>query len=116
MTTEAEIEAALDVAHPPCPAIDFEGWRNSEYEQDFRDEMRKILDAAAAARWQPIEEAPRNGSEVLLLCDKSGDVGCGYFSDFYAAEGRWHPYFGLWGNVPTHFQPFPYPLKQESKK
>lgn len=59
-------------------------------------------------QWQPIETAPRDGSNVLVYED-------GAITVVFWDEGAWrHPYKGgktTWPNV-THWQPLPEPPAQ----
>jgi hypothetical protein len=69
------------------------------------DKWRAALDAYESAMWQPIETAPRDGTEVLTWDGESWDV------------ARWTPeaalfHKGMWeteacGIFPTHWRPLP---------
>lgn len=87
------------------------------------DGQRLVLDpekvkAAFEARvalqgWQPIESAPKDGTNVLIAEDQNGIHGEAYYDD---EESRWY-----WANTgrgdypdprepfPTHWQPLPPP-------
>ena len=66
-------------------------------------------------RWQPIETAPKDGSDVLLAGKRREDIASGYWlQSAYAGNGAW-----IWPFVhkdPTHWMPLPKaPAMQEDK-
>lgn len=95
MITEREVEAALAA------------W-GKEFEGPWEDHMRITLAAAEAARWQTMDTAPRDGTDVLGSCD---------WEELYVvarwSDGRWT---AQWDGSPigpeleiTHWQPLPAP-------
>ncbi len=87
------------------------GWRHEHYgtaytTQKFHPYLKKIgveqLRADLKEAWQPIETAPKDGTEVLALC-------CEDHTQLVYAMGE-----GLWKSVstdryviPTHWMPLP---------
>lgn len=79
--TEAQIEAAATVAAEKANGGRFTDplFYKPEHQQFWREVVKTALETAASP-WQPIETAPRDGSEVLLGFSGSADM------DFY----RWN--------------------------
>ena len=71
--------------------------------------MEQAVSGGIEHEWQPIESAPRDGTEVLLVC-VTGDIGvCYWRTDGKDNQGYWtwglgHSFFG-----PTHWMPLPKP-------
>lgn len=72
--------------------------------------LREALELFEGREWQPIETAPRDGTDVLLLCGKSwcavgryAPIGC------WIAEPSHEPY----SLYPTHWMPLPEPPKDK---
>lgn len=64
-------------------------------------QTQKPADEAPSAVWRPIETAPRDGSQVLLL---------GYpWGSPLVQLGTWHQWWRPWGSecLPTHWMPLP---------
>lgn len=62
--------------------------------------------------WQPIETAPKDGTELLLF--SAGQIDCGYWSTsvWVASGGAWIIYESRSDTVelsPTHWMPLPEP-------
>ena len=76
-------------------------------------DWRIVADAAIAvmqSRWQPIETAPRDGTEVLITHGRTTVVA--WWSDIFG----WRDWGDIgWGGMqdvaPTHWQPLPEPPK-----
>jgi hypothetical protein len=72
-----------------------------------RGAIRAALELADRMQWQPIEAAPRDGTEVLLWCG-------------WVTIGKWEADYSLWydenGINPifqvTHWMPLPTPPKE----
>ena len=69
--------------------------------------------------WQPIETAPKDGTEILLFCPHDDPQNVqGYFSSEPEEHARyWRPTESLVADVvgliePTHWMPLPTPPKQ----
>jgi hypothetical protein len=62
--------------------------------------------------WQPIDTAPKDGTEILLLTGHGMKIGA-WYDDFYSKKPK--PYWTWWDyskiimrrNQPTHWQPLP---------
>lgn len=64
----------------------------------------RIIKRLAAPQWQPIETAPKDGSEILL-CSKKGRIANGVWMTATDRVGAW-----LWPYIkvePTHWMPLP---------
>ena len=75
-----------------------------QYElEKLRAELENIK---AENEWQPIETAPKDKSNVVLLRQQCGSVANGYFlAEAYAGNGAWiWPYIH---KTPTHWMPLP---------
>lgn len=76
-------------------------------------EVRSILAEHEQSGWRPIESAPKDGSEVILL--EGADSYAGYFSHApnYWNEIGWYPSIDIaiehssHPDHPTHWQPLP---------
>ena len=61
--------------------------------------------------WQPIETAPRDGSEILLWDKEFEACAVGYFFEPFA---QWVAFPGCTEEVnPTHWMPLPQPPEEE---
>lgn len=61
--------------------------------------------------WQPMESAPKDGSDILVCSDDKAIV-CAWWSDDF---GEWRTY-GVGGNQwiePTHWMPLPDPPRHD---
>ena len=69
-----------------------------------------VFKAMAGREWETIENAPRNGSTVLLAVADPSDVkvGIGMWVDAGddTGTGTWSTE-GWWGKPPTHWRPIP---------
>lgn len=72
------------------------------------ESMRAALTAALAAMWRPIEEAPKDGSRVLLVRDDNPTMHTAFFRD-----GRWDCGGYYYFNKPASWMPLPSPPKAE---
>jgi hypothetical protein len=95
------------------------GGDRADHEMALVEWIAKAL-FEAAGQWQPIETAPKDGTEIILFWPslesydgKSSEprrgVGkwcapAGYFTEHWALDGRWTP-----GDDPTHWRPLPTP-------
>ena len=63
--------------------------------------------------WQPIETAPKDGTEILVWNEVSGPYRTAYQDRINEYEGRWPMGFcgriGVWFPSPTHWMPLPKP-------
>jgi len=122
--TQAEIEAAARAAFKIMPlatesgdAVDFD---DAEDWPELREEMMRMARAAITAayavrdRWEPIETAPKDGTNILLGWFKDGEepqVVSGWF-EAGIADYRWIDCFNEEAN-PTHWRPLPSPPEGE---
>lgn len=76
---------------------------------------RKLIEAYEAALWRPIEEAPRDGSEIWMYNGRMSGVG--YFERYGAHPGwRWLEGAKFLAKPPTVFRTInPPPQKEQSK-
>jgi hypothetical protein len=67
MPSEAEIEAAARALHKRNGF--FPEFERASYaaQQEYREDAKAALEAAERVRWQPIESAPRDGTEILIF-------------------------------------------------
>ena len=76
------------------------------------------------SEWQPIETAPKDGTEILLLKEirwvngdsKDGRIGNGYWIAPYWFEQKteiWRSRIDTWIDAPTHWMPLPEPPKKD---
>lgn len=90
------------------------------HEIDWDIAERKINDALSTqvqdvAGWQPIETAPKDGSEILALWKRSQIQSNGYGVVWFE-DGSWHEFdYECLVSDPTHWMPLPAaPAKQEA--
>ena len=84
--------------------------------------MAENIDAAAWAKvgaeygcWQPIETAPKDGTNVLIWPMHGYRVGLAFFDT--ARGGVWSEWPGrVGGFVPTHWMPLPEPPTIETER
>ncbi len=85
--------------------------RDNDGSSEFRSSSTRANESAVAAldrlaaaipRWMPISEAPKDGTDVLCLCENGYRTTCRYID----AMGYWIC-AGINQQVPTHFQPLP---------
>jgi hypothetical protein len=76
--------------------------------------MGAPLDCDATTSWQPIETAPRDGSDILLICNTAytPEASIGWWSadgwrHYSRPEEKWHGGVVKW--FPTHWMPLPAP-------
>lgn len=66
----------------------------------------ELLESAlrlALSVWRPIEDAPKDGTEVLALIPQTGLPAAVYFT-----SGKWaYATSGAWAGFPTHYMPLP---------
>jgi TolA-binding protein len=93
---------------------------NKRYEKQFErmpeiELMRQQLtEANRRGEWQPIETAPKDGTEVLL-CSGCRDVGLCYWRDDHIMTG-WTWGLGKAFNNASHWMPLPAPPTATSKR
>lgn len=78
---------------------------DGERSRQFIDDLKLVVAAAEAGRWRPIEEAPKDGTEILIvdrvgMCVAKWAEYCGWIS--YTDDG-WYEAC-VW---PTHWRPLP---------
>ena len=65
----------------------------------------ELLEAQLAAAWQPIETAPKDGTEVLLKTSRTGRIANGLWNAVNSEHGFW-----VWAYIqaePAHWMPLP---------
>ena len=114
------VDGTFDVRSPDeCSLDDRE---QSEWDATVRATRAVLaiaLAAAAEERWQTIETAPKDGTEILAYRRDAGVFTCLFTSeakqlgpDYYADdEDRWFTVGGedINDDMPTHWQPLPAP-------
>jgi hypothetical protein len=88
-------------------------WREVVSCAGYYPSLREVVPAAGP--WQPIAEAPKDGS-VMLLRDEDGSWWKGYW---YAGSGQWLTSLGNGALTPTHFaliNPVPAPKEENDGK
>lgn len=102
--------------YPALPDTDYrlyEAGNRDGYGEAFdADQMRAYVDADRAARWQPIETAPKDGTAVLVY--QKIDGAHWLITPAYFAGGHWLIVCFHDGNVeyeiaPSLWQPIPLP-------
>lgn len=61
---------------------------------DFKSRMEAAVAAYLAAQWQPIETAPRDGTEVILRRDDRVTSGC--WTEWTETEAEYHATTGVY--------------------
>ena len=126
METDPRIEAAARAIHLwdsdnlPLPWAEVPGRiKKRRYEQA----QAALAAAADRAAWRPIEEAPKDGTSVLLYAECSHQVELLSFKEPIVLTGYWDEIDQAWCSTtstwegpffePTHFQPLPAPPTEE---
>lgn len=81
----------------------------------LREENERLKADAGLIEWQPIETAPKNGTDILVMTGETMHVVRwinihGDF-DYWAVDDNKHGPFTLRGKAPTHWMPLPEPPK-----
>lgn len=82
------------------------------YTQELQDAMRRALASAEAAMWRPIETAPKDGTQLLLVSEDGVQV-VGYWGKHnHVPLYGWLRPVELYGEEvdgldPTHWMPLP---------
>ena len=81
----------------------------------LREENERLRKDAGLIEWQPIETAPKNGTDILVMTGETMHVVRwinihGDF-DYWAVDDNKHGPFTLRGKAPTHWLPLPEPPK-----
>lgn len=106
MITEAMVEAAREAFGFPCS----------------HTAMRRALEAAERAAWQPIETAPKDGTPADVWCVNHSAIttGAGRVPECHFFDGRWHRYTDDGGTEEvhnaTHWRPPPSPPTDGGKQ
>ena len=79
------------------------------------DENERLKADAERIEWQPIETAPKDGTDILVMTGETMHVVRwinihGDF-DYWAVDDNKHGPFTLRGKAPTHWMPLPEPPK-----
>lgn len=98
---------------------DFEPVDESDTPADLADVVLTLLpihpSPPEGAGWRPIEEAPRDGTSLLLTRKQCGSIADGFWrTDSATSSGAW-----IWAYVrkePTHFKLRPAPPASEAKE
>ena len=81
----------------------------------LREENERLRKDAGRIEWQPIETAPKDGTDILVMTGETMHVVRwinihGDF-DYWAVDDNKHGPFTLRGKAPTHWLPLPEPPK-----
>ena len=81
----------------------------------LREENERLKADAERIEWQPIETAPKDGTDILVMTGETMHVVRwinihGDF-DYWAVDDNKHGPFTLRGKAPTHWMPLPEPPK-----
>ena len=81
----------------------------------LREENERLKADAELIEWQPIETAPKDGTDILVMTGETMHVVRwinihGDF-DYWAVDDNKHGPFTLRGKAPTHWMPLPEPPK-----
>ena len=77
----------------------------------LREENERLRKGAGRIEWQPIETAPKDGTDILVMTGETMHVVRwinihGDF-DYWAVDDNKHGPFTLRGKAPTHWMPLP---------
>ena len=117
MITDEMVEAA-------CVAFAMQAVMNAEFNQvasfktTRRAAMRAALEAAERAAWRPIEEAPKDGTIVMVFRKDQGVFCAHYVEEDWHLSSQHNPPEGdhcwfstngddLTNEMPTHYRPLP---------
>lgn len=90
----------------------FEEWFNKSHFAnsrggfgDYKSFAFEAWQAAQQAQWQPIETAPRDGTEIVILTD----IGESFVAYFGTATKKWHEVFAdnIIREQAAHWMPLP---------
>lgn len=119
MASEKEIEAAARAIYGTGPHT--AAWEELSrlpghgVRGPFLNQAKAALEAAEAVRWQPIESAPKDGTEVDLWAYEGRAPACHYHCDEWMAWGG-DPEIGyITIKDPTHWRRIPAPPESKSK-
>jgi hypothetical protein len=77
------------------------------------DIVDAALEAAARARWQPIETAPKDGTQILIYDFEVGFRVAEWMPIVFGGpKGHWYSGGNIY--VPAHWQPLPSPLESKT--
>jgi hypothetical protein len=82
-----------------------EGYTNASLRRmvvDLRRENTQLREALADGSWRPIETAPKDGTEIIILGKWTKDCSRAYWDG-----GLWQTYSGGHEENPTHWMPLP---------
>lgn len=112
--TETDAEFVERISREVYPG--FDGWRTVSMFDTSLDRLFALARRGAAVQWRPIEEAPKDGTMVLMRDDaEDEELETIYFAmTGIWTHGKWHfPGSGGWQPspwfVPVRFMPLPPP-------
>ena len=112
MITETMVEAACRALATNMSAIPWDEY-GEENRCDVRKGMRAALEAADAAAWQPIETAPKDGTDILVSMWEDHQLVVVSFDETQPKSK--FPWLGVpdgpgyAASAPTHWRPLPEP-------
>jgi hypothetical protein len=83
-----------------------------EYHGVYIHDFDKPDEKPQFGQWQPIETAPKDGSDILLYEVPAGKTHIGYFSPVTDMSKKWGNHYG-YGFDPSHWMPLPEPPKED---
>jgi len=80
----------------------------------IEEQEKRIEELESAQQWQPIETAPKDGTEVLVWCEHHGTAYLAIFENHFPNQGWFcaDAYPDGWTELcvdPTHWMPLPEP-------
>lgn len=86
---EAAIEAACKMRY--SKRITVHSWETASelVRSSFKREIKEIIDAYEAEMWKPIEEAPKDGTRVLVYASGVPGLPAIYCSAQYHSDAGW---------------------------
>lgn len=111
--TDAEIQARVDDLMVALAQAKYSDAEIIDQRRDVFAAIRDAVDAATRRQWRPIEDAPKDGKDIII-----GEWNGG---NWYWGKGYWSKYLSRWSRdggfaaTPTHFMPLPTPPAPEAR-
>ena len=112
MITDKQVEAAGSVVFAVTigPVSEYLGAKGTKRRESFDALIRRALEAAEAAAWEPIETAPKDGPRILVEGPHSRGGTYIETTDYWG--GKWSIEWMDGYGAPTRWRPLPAPPKE----